>query len=168
MLYLLYPISIKLLVEQPDVVLNGIGGTRIVPLEDRDLYLEANEITTNLMREYTDIISNNNMNLTPEQIDEFHLFISTHNEKDPTALIAPQDFEEFLKTQRIEDLEAIEKLRGFVNLENELDTISQERDNFAIGLILEQEGNGIVLRGSAHQEYVESGLTHACLNSTNF
>ena len=166
MLYLLYPISIKLLVEQPDVVL--IGGTRIVPLEDRDLYLEANEITANLMREYTDIISNNsNMNITPEQIDEFHLFISTHNEKDPTALIVPQDFEEFLKTQRIEDPEVIEKLRGFVNLENELDTISQERDNFAIGLILEQEGNGIVLRGSAHQEYVESGLTRACLNSTN-
>ena len=56
-------------------------------------------------------------------------------------------------------------MRTYVSLQNEERITHQERDDFAVQSILNQEGNGLVLRGSAHQEYIENALTEACLNS---
>ena len=48
---------------------------------------------------------------------------------------------------------------------NATNVIDQERDIPVTNSILAQEGNGIVLRGAAHQKNVEGGLTQACLDS---
>ena len=165
MLYLLHPVWVKFLAEYPnDVVLDGKGRVRVIPLENKDSHMRAQELVESSIQRNEEIFYN--MNITDEQRDAFFGFINAHHEKEPFLSINSQELEDFFRIHRIENPEAIRELRDYVDLENEFKAANQERDVFVVKSILDQEGNGIVLRGSAHQENVESGLTQACLEST--
>ena len=165
LLYALYYVEVRLLVEHPGVVLDG-SGTRITPLEDRDLHSAAEEIFTAL-GESRDILRIDNVDsIIDEQKSAFFNFIDTHEEKEGLlSLIDSRELEEFFTSSGIEDSELIRRIRDYVDLRNENTIAQQERDKFVVDSILVQEGNGLVLRGSAHQENVEGGLTQACLES---
>ena len=81
-------------------------------------------------------------------------------------LLILQILEEFFTSSGIEDPEFRRKIRDYVDLWNENTIAQQERDAFVVQSILALGGNGLVLRGSAHQENVENGLTQACLTFT--
>ena len=158
LLYALFPTEIKLLAEYPnDIVLDGTNGIKVVSLEDKDVFLRIRELDTAIKHRET-------LLLNYEEGNVFIDFILAYIEEDTLSLINSQHLvEEFLKSQRVENPEIIGEIEAYVDAWNEEIIGHQERDEFVVDSILAQEGNGVVLRGSAHQENVESGLTKACL-----
>lgn len=84
------------------------------------------------------------------------------------GVFSSQEFEAFLEMEgpHLEEQD-IEKLRELVDWSNIWFINKLERDTFAVQSVLNQNGHGIILRGSGHQRNIENGLTRACLNSTN-
>ena len=78
--------------------------------------------------------------------------------------VSPQELEVFLANHKLSS-EFIQEIKDFVDSVNRLVIEDVRRDAFAVETILSQDGNGLVLRGRAHQEKIESGLTQACLDS---
>ncbi len=163
LLYLLYPFWLRFLTEHlSDAVLNR--RIRIIPLENETLYTRAGTLT--MIAQLSIKFIHDNINLTGPQTSALVDFLSNPI-SDTSILIDSSDTEDFFKTHGIEDPETRNKIRTYIDLLNETITAHQERDEFVVQKILRQEGNGIVLRGSAHQQNVESGLTQVCLNSKN-
>ena len=166
LLYLLYPVWLKLLAEYPsDIILDGTDGTdgiRVIPLENKDLAAKATMAP--VVRSFERVI--HDTNLTDEQRSAFVNFALNHPSiLNVSILIDLSDTEEFFTSSGIENPELIKKIEGYIDLRNELTITHQQRDAYVIQLILNQEGSGLVLRGSAHQENVESGLTQVCVDS---
>ncbi len=163
LLYLLHPVEIKLLAEYPNnITLDRTDKIRIIPLENRDLQLRSSELIVDLMQKIEEMSDTGH--ITDEQEVAF-IDLVFDDEKNPSSLIDSQDVEEFFTNFRIEDSEIITKLREFIDLQNAFAITHQERDDFAVQSILNQKGNGIVLRGISHKESVENGLTQVCVDS---
>ncbi len=175
-LYRLFPVEVKLLAEYPNDITLDITDTdkiRVIPLENEALYkatFELSELHARRAEERISINKNKNINMTHEQISAFENLINTfYDEKGTPALIDLQELEKFLTINKIENPEVRKELTDLVDFENELNletiAMDQKRDEFVVQEILKQEGNGLVLRGLAHQQNIESGLTQVCLDS---
>ncbi len=164
LLYLLHSVWIRLLTEYPnDIVLDGANGIKVIPLEDQNLGMRRVELTIIFNQRFDEVLYDTH--ITVEQQNALNTFL--FNDHMPFDLVESLLLEEFFKTHRIENPELIEKIRVAVDSLNEKIIIDQKRDEFVVQEILKQEGNGLVLRGSTHQENVEGGLTQACLDIRN-
>ena len=123
MIYLLYPVEIKLLAEYPnEIVLDRTDGIRVIPLESDALYEKQSIVRDSRKRIGNEIADD--INLTDEQFSTFYNFTLGH------LFIDPSDTEEFFTSSGIENIELIEKIRAFVDLENEFNIMNQLRDIF--------------------------------------
>ena len=164
LLYIQFPVWIKLLAEYPDI----LERIRITPLEDINLYLEARNLAIEFNRisaRINDQLSHSdisNMSAQQRSFLQNRFFRLTPQD---TEVIDSQELEVILRDLNFEDPEVIETVRDVVNWSNNRIINTAERVAFVVRSILDQEGNGIIIRNKLNKKNVEDGLRQACLDS---
>ena len=164
MLYLVSPVFVKIIAEEYPSVL---GKPRVVALEDTNLHEAALSLNAELSRLINRIALVRDRMSPQQQIfwdilgNHFYNVISNEDQSYNSQELKEEGFNLFADNPDIVGL-----VRSWFDLLDRVFANDSERDTFAVDTILNQGGNGVVLRGIGHQKNMESRLTKACLEST--
>ena len=164
LLYLLSSVHLRIVAEYPYV----LDRTKIVPLEDTNAYEKGGSLFNKLPTLFDRLRNSLADRISIIQAGSLRFLGGYIRDVMQNMLYGSEEVEELLleNLNLFEDNPHVsEVIRDFLHWIDELSINIDRRDDFVVEKILEQEGNGVILRGSAHQKNVESGLTQACLDS---